>query len=163
MADPGDAAALKALVESGYRGDSARRGWTHEADLLSDERITLAELQALLADSTVRVLVRDGAAGALAGCVCVTDRGAGVAYLGMLCVDPALQAGGIGRALIAAAHEAARDHFAAQTMEMTVISARPELIAYYQRRGYARTGETRPFPGVGGDHLSMVVLACALG
>jgi GNAT superfamily N-acetyltransferase len=94
---------------------------------------------------------------ALVGTVTATDKGGAVAYLGMLAVDPARQAGGLGRALMAAAEEEARG-FGARAMEMTVIAPRGELIAYYERRGYARTGEIRPFPVSGFEHLQMVVL-----
>ncbi len=149
--------ALRALVERAYRGDSARGGWTHEADLLDDDRTDEAELAASLADPANRVLVAE-ADGRLTGTVTITRRNATHAYLGMLCVDPALQAGGLGRTLIAAAEAQAARDFGSSTMEMTVIDKRPELIAWYERRGYARTGEARPFP-VPGDHpFAMVVL-----
>ncbi|NOW46589.1 GNAT superfamily N-acetyltransferase [Novosphingobium sp. SG751A] len=153
-----DLSALHALVESAYRGDSARGGWTHEADLLEGQRTSQAELAQALDDVDNRVLVmhRDGA---LIGTVTVTRRADGIAYMGMLCVDPALQAGGMGRSLIAAAEEQARRDFGATIMEMTVVAPRTELIAYYERRGYAQTGEIRPFPLPRFDHLTMVVLA----
>ena len=89
----------------------------------------------------------------------VSDRGGGIAYLGLLCVDPSLQADGLGRRLIAAAEAEARASFSATTIEMTVISSRTELIAYYERRGYALTGERRPFPIPLDPPFSMVVLA----
>jgi GNAT superfamily N-acetyltransferase len=95
--------------------------------------------------------------------VTITRRNDDVAYLGMLCVDPALQAGGLGRMLIAQAEERARQDFGAKRMEMTVVAPRTELIAYYERRGYAQTGEIRPFPVPEFDHLTMVVLEKALG
>ncbi|WP_353230081.1 GNAT family N-acetyltransferase [Novosphingobium sp.] len=148
---------LRALVERAYRGDSARTGWTHEADLLDDERTTHADLTATIADPASRVLLgyHDNV---LIGTVTITDCGGSLSYLGMLCVDPACQAGGIGSALIAAAEQAAQREFGAQTMEMTVIDRRADVIAWYQRRGYRDSGEVRPFP-VPGDHpFAMVVL-----
>jgi GNAT superfamily N-acetyltransferase len=158
LATPHDLPALKALVESAYRGPSAKAGWTHEADLLDDERISMEDLAAALRNPANRVIVtRD-----LRGTVTVTHKGDGTAYLGMLCVNPAAQSSGLGRALIAAAETTARDTFAATAMEMTVISARPELIAYYERRGYSQSGEIRPFPSPAGAHLSMVVLTKSL-
>lgn len=140
-----DIPALHALVHGAYRGDSARRGWTHEADLLDGNRIDRPTLEAIVADPNQVVLLaeRDGR---LLGCVQVTDKGRGLAYLGMLTVDPILQGGGLGRALIAAAEADARTRFNARTMEMTVIVQRVELIEWYGRRGYHPTGETRPFP-----------------
>lgn len=142
---PDDLEPLHALVHAAYRGDSARRGWTHEADLLDGSRIDRSSLRsAITTPGQVVLVATDGEA--LTGCVHVTDRGAGLAYLGMLTVDPALQARGLGRRLIAAAESHALRHFQARRMEMTVIVHRHELIAWYERRGYRRTEETRPFP-----------------
>jgi ribosomal protein S18 acetylase RimI-like enzyme len=164
-----DLAPLHRLVEGAYRGDSARRGWTHEADLLDGQRIDAATLAEMLDDPARRILVaREGAA--LVGCVAVTDQGDDTCYLGLLAVDPARQAGGLGRQLIDAAEDAARRAFAARRIEMTVIVQRAALIAWYERRGYRRTGEERPFPhgdtrfGVPrSDALAFVVLARELG
>ncbi|MCW1384458.1 GNAT family N-acetyltransferase [Novosphingobium sp. KCTC 2891] len=152
-----DVPALRALVEAAYRGDSARGGWTHEADLLGDERTSEAELAAAIAATDKRVLVSE-ADGILTGTVTVASLEQSRAYLGMLCVDPSIQAGGLGRALIEAAESCAMRDFAATTMEMTVIDRRAELIAWYQRRGYRLTSETRPFPVPGDFPFHMVVL-----
>ena len=136
-----DVAALHRLVESAYRGDSAKAGWTHEADLLGGQRTDEAELLGIIAD-TGRVI--------------------------LLAVDPARQAGGLGRLLIDAAEAEARSRFGATRMEMTVIRQRSELIAWYERRGYAQTGETRPFPldettfGLSDRDLTFVVMEKAL-
>lgn len=138
-----DAVGLHALIEGAYRGDSARRGWTHEADLLGGQRTDVEALQALLATAGQTMLVAE-AGGRLVGCVNLQDLG-GTAYLGMLSVDPTLQAQGLGRRLVAAAEALAAD-LGAATVEMTVIRRRSELIAWYERRGYRLTGETRPFP-----------------
>lgn len=156
-----DAPALKALLEAAYRGDSARQGWTHEADILDDERITRKGLDAMLADPAVTILTAgDGAA--LIGCVAVTRKDAAHAYLGMLCVLPTLQSGGLGRRLLDAAEDLARAEDIA-AMEMTVIDSRSELIAWYERRGYQRTGETRPFPVLRDPPVTFVVLEKPLG
>ena len=157
LAKAGDVPALRTLVEKAYRGDTAKRGWTHEADLLDDERTSDAELAETIAAETSRVLLAE-IDGVLAGTVTITDVGQARAYLGMLCVDPDLQAEGLGRALIADAEDMATEAFGARLMEMTVIDARPELIAWYERRGYARSGETRPFPNGEGVPFRMVVL-----
>lgn len=160
-ATPADAAALKALIEGAYRGDSARAGWNHEADILDDERIAPGELEAMLADPAVTVLTaRDGEA--LIGCVAVTRKDAVLGYLGMLCVRPDLQSAGLGRRLL----EEAEDHARAlglAAMEMTVIDSRTSLIAWYERRGYARTGETRPFPVLRDPPITFAVLEKPLG
>jgi ribosomal protein S18 acetylase RimI-like enzyme len=156
-----DAPALKELLEAAYRGDSARRGWNHEADILDDERTAPGEVEALLADEAVTILTaHEGAA--LIGCVAVTIKGAALAYLGMLCVAPDLQSAGLGRRLLDAAEDHARSQGIA-AMEMTVIDSRDALIAWYERRGYARTGETRPFPVPRDPPVTFVVLEKPLG
>jgi GNAT superfamily N-acetyltransferase len=156
LATAADVAALQPLVQRAYRGEASRAGWTHEADLLEGERISAAELAALIADPAERILIAE-ADGAMLGCVRVADLGGGLAYLGLLAVDPRRQAAGTGRALIAAAEALARDGFAAERIEMTVIDRRHELIAWYGRRGYAPAG-TRPFPFPTDPPLTMVVL-----
>lgn len=144
-ATPDDVAALHPLIESAYRGDAAKAGWTHEADLLFDDRTSAEELAGLIADPS-RVILLAHRDDRLVGCVQVARAGDDLAYLGMLTVRPGLQAAGLGRRILAAAEDEARRRFSARRMEMTVIAVRTELIAWYARRGYAPTGETRPFP-----------------
>ncbi|HYZ48848.1 MAG TPA: GNAT family N-acetyltransferase, partial [Sphingomonas sp.] len=134
-------------------------------DLLDGQRTDRQALAAMLEDPRQRVLVADQG-GRLIGCVNVADQSDRRAYLGMLSIEPARQAEGLGRLLIAAAEQHAASLFGATIIEMTVIRQREELIAYYERRGYARTGEERPFPlddprfGIPKRHdLSFVVLA----
>lgn len=145
-----------ALIESAYRGDSARQGWTHEADLLSGDRTSEAEIAAVLADPDARLLVAEEG-GALAGTATISRKGETRAYLGALAVNPAVQAAGLGRALIAAAEAEARTAFGASVMEMTVIEVRTDLIGWYERRGYRRSGETRPFPYVPGEPVDFAM------
>ena len=161
-ATPADLAPLHALVQRAYRGDSARAGWTHEADLVEGQRIEPDALAAILDHANERLLVAE-LEGDLLGCVQVTNRGDGIGYLGLLGVDPERQAGGLGKRLIAAAERVAAAQFGAQMMEMSVIEPRVELIAYYERRGYARTGEFRPFPILTTPPLRLMVLAKPLG
>jgi len=152
---------LHPVIERAYRGDSARQGWTHEADLLSGERIDRAALEAMMEDRDHRLLIAERY-GVPVGSVSLTSHGDGLAYLGLLCVDPACQAAGIGKAIIAAAERIAHDDLRADRIEMTVIDSRVELIAYYERRGFARTGERRPFPIPLDPPLEMVVLEKAI-
>ncbi len=152
-----DLAMLHPVIERAYRGDAAHAGWTHEADLLDGQRTDLGSLRAILDTPGTQLLIAEAGA-EIAGCVQVTDRGAGRCYLGLLCVDPRLQAAGLGRRLIGAAEDIARDRFGAAAMEMTVIEARTELVAYYERRGYRVTGERRDFPIAVTPPLFMTVL-----
>ena len=141
----GDIEALHALVESAYRGESAKRGWTHEADLLGGQRTDAKALREIIAaDNQVILLAKDGKG--IAGCVQLTYLGDGLAYLGLLTVDPALQAAGLGKELLMRSEQFIRENWRAKAIEMTVIRQRTDLIAYYERRGYVRTGEHRPFP-----------------
>jgi len=145
LASADDLDAVHALIESAYRGDSARRGWTHEADLLGGQRTDRAALGDILADPRQQLLLhRSGAA--IDGCVAVTQKAGGLVYIGLVTVDPARQGSGLGRALLAAAEDYASRQLGADRAEMTVIVQRPELIAWYERRGYRVTGERRPFP-----------------
>ena len=163
-----DIAPLRDMVERAYRGESARKGWTHEADLLQGQRTDVAALTDFINDPAQRILIATDE-GRVTGCVQITAKAGAVVYLGLLSVDPDIQANGLGKALIIAAEALAQREFGATTMEMTVIRQRAELIAYYERRGYALTGEERPFPldderfglPVTRD-LSFVVLAKAL-
>lgn len=162
IAGPADVPAIRALIERGYRGDSARLGWTHEADLLDGDRTSDAEIAASVSAPNKRVLIAERG-DVLIGTVTVSDLGNHLAYLGMLCVDPLLQAGGLGRELIARVETLAAQDFGAKITEMTVVDARPELIAYYERRGYACTGEIRAFPLPIDVPFRMVVLERQIG
>ena len=161
VATPDDLPRVHPLVERAYRGEPARAGWSHEADLLDGERTDLATLAAIVADPASRLLLaEDGAA--IIGCVHIADIGNDTAYLGLLSVEPALQAGGVGKRLLDAAERVARDGFEAKRIEMTVIDRRAELIAYYRRRGYLPSGETRAFPITIDPPLTMAVLVKSL-
>ncbi len=140
-----DIAALLPLIEGAYRGEGSRRGWTTEADLLGGQRTDAEALAEIIADPDQTILVVERQGG-LAGCVLVARRGEDMGYLGMLSVDPARQAAGLGKTLTQAAEATAAGRFGARRMEMQVFWQRAELIAWYERMGYRRTGETRPFP-----------------
>lgn len=141
----GDVAAIVALVESAYRGDASRAGWTTEADLLDGQRTDAVAVATLLRAPASTVLLAESG-GTLVGCCELERRPDAQAYFGMFSVQPAQQGGGVGRDLLAEAERIARDEWGATTMVMTVLAQRAELIAWYERRGYQRTGETKPFP-----------------
>ncbi|MFJ6751702.1 GNAT family N-acetyltransferase [Streptomyces sp. NPDC091266] len=139
-----DVPGLVALIESAYRGDTSRGGWTTEADLLEGQRTDPDGVAAVVANESGRLLIaeRDGE---LIACCQLEHRG-DHAYFGMFAVRPTLQGGGLGKVIIAEAERTARDAWGATEMRMTVIRQREELIAWYERRGYRRTGELTPFP-----------------
>lgn len=157
-----DLPALHAVIQRAYRGDSAREGWTHEADLLDDERITPEALAAIIDDpSSLLLLAEQG--GLPVGSVQLSDKSDGEVYLGLFCIDPAVQAGGLGRALLSAAEEWAHKHFSATRTTMTVIDSRTELIAYYVRRGYSEVAWGLDFVTAVDPPLFMTKLQKRLG
>lgn len=145
VASPADGPAVVALVESAYRGETSRAGWTTEADLLDGQRTDAAAVAEAIADPRTVVLLAQRAAELLACCQ-LTDEGAGSAYFGMFAVRPERQSSGVGRQLLAHAEARAVERFGARRIRMTVIAQRAELVAWYERRGYRRTGERLPFP-----------------
>jgi len=156
-----DVPQLVTLVNSAYRGDSSRIGWTTEADLLEGTRTDAADLTEMVQKKGDTILKCIDAANRILACVYLQKKET-VMYLGMLTVLPQLQAKGIGKQLLAAA-----ENFASQqqctTVEMTVISVRHELIDWYKKRGYHSTGITKPFPkgnkfGVAKQPLEFIVL-----
>lgn len=143
-ATPADIPALITLVTTAYRGDASRAGWTTEADILDGQRIDAEGLAADIARPRSVILLAEGD-GLLLGCCHLADEG-DHAYFGMFAVGPALQGSGLGKALMAAAEQYVRVHWGLERVQMTVIDCRDELIAFYQRRGYVRTGIIKPFP-----------------
>lgn len=139
MANAHDVDDVVALVESAYRGEASRSGWTTEADLLDGQRTDSDEVA-----SVVPHLLLAHQRGELVGC-CVLETRADHGYFGMFAVQPGLQGGGVGSRLLEAAEERARAAGLTR-IEMTVLSVRTELIAFYLRRGYAELGEQKPFP-----------------
>jgi len=146
-AAPSEHEALVGLVNSAYRGHGAQAGWTTEAGYIDGQRIDLESLRADLAASPQALILtaRDDEGGPILGCVWLEPAEAGVWYLGMLTIRPDLQDRQLGRTLLNAG-EAYAQARGASRMRMTVVHIRDTLIAWYQRRGYALTGETRPFP-----------------
>ena len=139
-----DVADVVGLVESAYRGDASRAGWTTEADLLDGQRTDAEELAGILDDIDARLLLATRGR-EIVGCVLLRREVTG-AYIGMLAVRPFLQALGIGKRLLAEAEKRARIEFGAERSRMTVIEQRRDLIAWYVRRGYLATTRTEPFP-----------------
>ncbi|WP_406284852.1 GNAT family N-acetyltransferase [Embleya sp. NBC_00896] len=145
QAGSADIPALVALIESAYRGDESRQGWTTEADLLEGRRTDPDGVAAVLdgADSVMWTAEHDGA---LMGCCQLERRADSVVYFGMFAIRPGHQGGGLGRTLLTEAERVAANVLGGKWMHMTVINAREELIAWYERRGYRRTGVMSPFP-----------------
>lgn len=144
LATVDDVPAVVALVTSSYRGEASRAGWTTEADLLDGERLDPQVLRADIERPDSKVLLAERA-GELVACahVAVED---GAGYFGMFAVRPDLQGAGLGKQVLGAAERVVREEWRLPTLRMTVLTARADLIAFYERRGFRRTGATKPFP-----------------
>lgn len=154
IAQLADVPAICALVNSAYRGDSSRAGWTTEANLLTGVRVEAPEVNDLISNPDSCILVcqqGDHIVGSLN--LQKTDDGA---YFGMFAVQPTLQGAGIGKQFMAQAEQTVQARWGVKRMWMTVITTRTELIAYYERRGYSRTGRIVPFPEEVGEEFRLV-------
>lgn len=157
-----DIPVLVALINSAYRGDASKKGWTTEADLLKGElRTDISTLSTLIDNQQAVILKYTTEGDAIAGSVYLEIQDKGL-YLGMLTVSPLLQAGGIGRQLLVAAEEYAKEKECPRIF-MSVISVRHELIAWYERHGYKNSGEIKPFPddnrfGIPTQPLEFIIL-----
>ena len=147
-AEASDVSILNALVNSAYRGESSKKGWTTEADLIGGQRVDDARLIELLSKPRSYILCLLEETGSICGCVSLEafedETGPGC-YLGMLTVRPTLQTDGLGKKLMLEAENFARE-LGATRMTLGVIQIRTELMAWYERRGYRKNGEIKPFP-----------------
>src|SRR6476620_8475815 len=161
-----DVAALTSLINSAYRGEGSKKGWTTEADLLDGQRTDEAAVAELIATPGAALLKYENADGLLQGCVYLEKQKEQL-YLGMLTVTPHLQNSGIGKQLLYAAEAYARQQNCTAVV-MSVISVRHELIHWYERHGYQKTGATKPFPhddprfGIPKQQLEFLILEKSL-
>ena len=168
MAEDGDLPAIVALMNAAFRGTSGKQSRNVEA-FITGSRTTESLLREEMSDGVQYLIAQEESTSALQGCVSLEDLSGGRWHLGALTVDPALQSAGFGSRLLSSAEEygVARG---AGAMEITVVNVRDALIAWYERRGYRLTGETRPFPYGDArfgtptrDDLEFVVLEKRLG
>ena len=147
-AELADAEAIAQLVNSAYRGDVSRAGWTTEADLLEGKRTTTQEIASVIKRKDAFILIgvlRDQVVASIC-CEWQELSGSNTAHFGMLAVKPTMQNKGYGKSLIQAAEAICQREWRVIGFYMEVISLRHELIAFYERMGYVRTGEFRDFP-----------------
>ena len=138
-----DVAEIVRLVDSAYRGDDSRRGWTHEADVFEGARTDPGSVADHITDPNSLLLLAEQDR-EVVGC-CHLERHEDHVYFGLFAIRPDRQRDGLGKVVLSEAEERAR-LLGVRQMRMTVLSVREELIAYYVRRGYRRTGELTPFP-----------------
>jgi ribosomal protein S18 acetylase RimI-like enzyme len=132
------------LINGAYRGDRSKQGWTTEADLLDGVRTDSENLAEMINKNDALILQSFNENNILQACVYL-EKKQHIMYLGMLTVSPLEQSKGIGKQLLCEAEKYAEQQMC-NIVEMTVISLRKELIAWYEKRGYNNTGETKPFP-----------------
>ncbi len=145
---------LESLLNSAYRGETAKQGWTHEADLIAGEvRVNEEMIHSNLTYENSIVLKYVNVNNEIIGCVNLQKHENKI-YLGMFSVSPLLQGSGIGKQILFAADEYAL-YLKCTAIYMTVIYLRTELIDWYKRNGYIETGERKPFieDAVTGKHL----------
>ena len=162
IAEEKDIDSLVALMDSAYRGENSKQGWTSEADLfLGNKRTDETTVADLIKKPGAVFLKYLNEVGKLEACVLLNKKDTRI-YLGMFSVSPSAQGKGIGKKMLAAANDYAREHNCTSIF-MTVISVREELIAWYERNGYQKTGKVLPFPvderyGIPTQPLEMLVL-----
>jgi N-acetylglutamate synthase-like GNAT family acetyltransferase len=141
-----DCDALAALINDAFRGEKSKTGWTTESHLLDGLRTDAEDLKRIVGRTDSNVLMAYDADGKLIASVHLEKRADQTCYLGMFTVTPGLQTQGVGKTLLANAEKFAREIYQSSLMQMTVITVRRELIEWYERRGYLRTGKIIPFP-----------------
>ena len=149
-----DVPAVTALLNSAYRGESSTKGWTTEAHLIAGNiRTDENNLQQIMQQPGSTILKYTNEQEAVIGCVNLQQH-ANKIYLGMLSVSPYLQGLGVGKHLLQAAEEFAQ-YLKCDSIYMSVISVRIDIIQWYQRHGYKDTGERKPFieDALTGKHL----------
>lgn len=139
-----DVSQICALVNGAYRGETSRKGWTTEADLLGGIRVDEATLLQYFQEHESTILKCTDAEQQIIGCVYLKKEQEHL-YLGMLTVSPELQGKGVGKMLLLASEEKAKE-LDCKSVVMTVITRRHELIDWYKRHGYYETGQKQPFP-----------------
>jgi GNAT superfamily N-acetyltransferase len=157
-----DIPSLVILLDSAYRGEGSKQGWTNEADLfIGEKRTNEEEIRKLMNKPGAVFLKHENESGQIDGCVFLLNK-KGRVYLGMFSVSPKAQGTGIGKKILSAADDFAKEQNAG-SIYMNVISIRTDLLAWYERHGYKKTGGVIPFPvderfGIPTRPLELVIL-----
>ncbi len=143
VAGSSDATQIADLVNRAYRPAAYAGGWTHESHLVSGSRTSAEKVHALMTpQSPVLVLCEEAA---IRACVHVQAYGEYV-HIGLLATDPLFQNQGLGKRMLAYAEQFSLEHCRVSMLRILVLSSRPELLAFYERRGYTQSGELQPYP-----------------
>lgn len=139
-----DAEVITKLVNKAYRPESGASGWTHESDLVSGSRANVDQVVDIISkpDSIIFLGIKGSE---IVACIHIEKDGSN-SYIGMFAVNPTLQGAGVGKQMLAYAECYASENFSSDKFIMVVVSSRSELIAFYQRRGYQKTGSIMDYP-----------------
>lgn len=141
IANVSDAEDICNLLNVAYRGET---GWTTESKLVEGERAVVNDILLSINSEYARFLVYKKS-NVLIACICVEKSGSSV-YIGSLAVNPEHQEAGLGKKVLELAEQYASNEFKPDKYLMVVLSSRSELIAYYERRGYKRSGNVKEYP-----------------
>lgn len=144
QATEADIPALNVLVHKCYRGPESFQGWTSEANMLDGNRTTPERLAREMSNPSIKFLKGLNEDGEMIAC-CLTQQQDDAVFTGMLCVQPHLQGSGLGKKMMAAVGAWAKENNCSK-IKIEVISARKELVQWYERQGFVRTGKATPFP-----------------
>lgn len=153
LAEAGQSQAIAALVNQAYRPDAASAGWTHESALVTGDRISAEQVEKLLGPDSLILVNLLGPE--IVACVHIAHD-APDCWIGMLATNPAAQNTGVGKRMLSAAEALAVTRFAPKRLMMSVLSSRPELLGFYQRRGYQLTGRVSDYPRQAGVGIPLV-------
>ncbi|KAI0157712.1 putative N-acetyltransferase, GNAT family [Xylariaceae sp. FL1272] len=146
VATPDDAPQIQQLVQAAFRAEDSRENWTGDMSVASEYRIEVEEVMATIVKPDSVILLATDNDGVLVGSAEASKRSAELGRISMLAVDQRHHRGGLGRRILAEGEDYCRRTWGVSKMGLNTLSTRPELILWYIRRGYRKTGETSPFP-----------------
>jgi len=141
LASADDAQSLNLLINEAYRGQA---GWTTEIQIIEGARTSTKDVANLIQNQNTHLFTAK-INGEIAACICVEAK-ENQTYIGTFAVNPNYQNQGIGKQVLHLAETFAVNQLSSKKIMMLVISQRKELISFYERRGYKRTGVITDFP-----------------
>ncbi|KAK7429468.1 hypothetical protein QQZ08_004060 [Neonectria magnoliae] len=141
-----DAPQLQPMVEAAFRSEDSRKDWTADMVLSDNFRIDIEEIIKKIVQPNSATLMATDDNDVLVGSISVFKLNPDVARLSLLAVDQKYQRRGVGRRILTYGEDYCRRVWGVKTFGLNVLSTREQLISWYVRRGYRRTGETTPFP-----------------
>lgn len=141
-----DASALQRLIQAAFRAEDSRQGWVADTALNARFTIDIAHIAKTITEPDSDFLIASNKAGDIVATIAVSKRDPDHARIFMLAVDQRWQQGGLGRQVLAYAEQYCQRTWGVTRLGLDALSTRQELISWYLRRGYLKTGEMKPFP-----------------